>query len=64
MGPVAVLHFDAHLFTWDVRFGARITHGTRSAAPRRKRLIDMEASLHVGIRSSLYPATTSATTNA
>jgi agmatinase len=27
-GPVAVLHFDAHLDTWDTYFGAPITHGT------------------------------------
>ena len=27
-GPVAVLHFDAHLDTWDTYFGAPTTHGT------------------------------------
>ncbi|MGV7637255.1 arginase family protein, partial [Mycobacterium kansasii] len=27
-GPVAVLHFDAHLDTWDTYFGAPFTHGT------------------------------------
>jgi arginase family enzyme len=27
-GPVAVLHFDAHLDTWDTYFGAPYTHGT------------------------------------
>ena len=27
-GPVALLHFDAHLDTWDTYFGARYTHGT------------------------------------
>jgi agmatinase len=27
-GPVAVLHFDAHLDTWDTYFDARYTHGT------------------------------------
>jgi agmatinase len=27
-GPVAVVHFDAHLDTWDTYFGASYTHGT------------------------------------
>ena len=27
-GPIALLHFDAHLDTWDTYFGAAYTHGT------------------------------------
>src|SRR5438552_1869667 len=27
-GPIALLHFDAHLDTWDTYFGADHTHGT------------------------------------
>ena len=27
-GPIAVLHFDAHLDTWDTYFGEPYTHGT------------------------------------
>ncbi|MGG6652111.1 UNVERIFIED_CONTAM: arginase family protein, partial [Salmonella enterica subsp. enterica serovar Weltevreden] len=27
-GKIAVLHFDAHLDTWDTYFGAPYTHGT------------------------------------
>ena len=27
-GPVALVHFDAHLDTWDTYFGAAYTHGT------------------------------------
>ena len=27
-GPVALVHFDAHLDTWDTYFGAPFTHGT------------------------------------
>ncbi len=37
-GPIAVLHFDAHLDTWDTYFGAPFTHGTpfrRLAPPPR-----------------------------
>src|SRR5665647_3481701 len=46
-GPVAVLHFDAHLDTWDTYFGAPITHGTPFRRASEEGLIDMEASLHV-----------------
>jgi agmatinase len=53
-GPVAVLHFDAHLDTWDTYFGAPITHGTPFRRASEEGLIDMDASLHVGIRGPLY----------
>ncbi|WP_166986057.1 agmatinase [Canibacter zhoujuaniae] len=53
-GPVAVVHFDAHLDTWDTYYGAPITHGTPFRRASEEGLIDMEASLHVGIRGPLY----------
>jgi agmatinase len=53
-GPVAVLHFDAHLDTWDTYFGAPITHGTPFRRASEEGLIDLEASLHIGIRGPLY----------
>ncbi len=53
-GPVAVLHFDAHLDTWDTYFGAPITHGTPFRRASEEGLIDLEASMHVGIRGPLY----------
>ena len=53
-GPVAVLHFDAHLDTWDTYFGAPITHGTPFRRASEEGLIDLDASLHVGIRGPLY----------
>ncbi|RJN32475.1 agmatinase [Nesterenkonia natronophila] len=53
-GPVAVVHFDAHLDTWDTYFGAPMTHGTPFRRASEEGLIDMEASLHVGIRGPLY----------
>lgn len=52
-GPVAVLHFDAHLDTWDSYFGADYTHGTPFRRASEEGLIDLERSLHVGIRGSL-----------
>jgi len=53
-GPIAVLHFDAHLDTWDTYFGAPVTHGTPFRRASEEGLIDMGASLHVGIRGPLY----------
>ncbi|MCC5946863.1 MAG: agmatinase [Nitriliruptoraceae bacterium] len=53
-GPVAVLHFDAHLDTWDTYFGAPYTHGTPFRRAAEEGLIDRTASCHVGIRGPLY----------
>ena len=53
-GPIAVLHFDAHLDTWDTYFGAAYTHGTPFRRASEEGLIDMERSLHMGIRGPLY----------
>ncbi|MHA6669613.1 agmatinase [Homoserinimonas sp. A447] len=55
-GPVAVLHFDAHLDTWDTYFGAPITHGTPFRRASEEGLIDLTASMHVGTRGPLYGA--------
>ncbi|MGV9712988.1 agmatinase [Gordonia sp. NPDC003424] len=54
--PIAVLHFDAHLDTWDTYFGAPYTHGTPFRRASEEGLIDMERSMHVGIRGPLYSA--------
>jgi agmatinase len=53
-GPVAVVHFDAHLDTWDTYFGAPVTHGTPFRRASEEGLIDQTASLHVGTRGPLY----------
>ncbi len=53
-GPVAVLHFDAHLDTWDTYFGAPYTHGTPFRRAREEGLLDPAHCLHVGIRGPLY----------
>jgi agmatinase len=53
-GPVAVVHFDAHLDTWDTYFGARNTHGTPFRRAQEEGLLDREGCLHVGIRGPLY----------
>ena len=55
-GPVAVVHFDAHLDTWDTYFGAAYTHGTPFRRASEEGLIDRSGSMHVGIRGPLYSA--------
>jgi agmatinase len=56
-GPVAVLHFDAHLDTWDTYFGEPYTHGTPFRRAAEECLIDPRRSVHVGIRGPLYAST-------
>jgi agmatinase len=53
-GRIAVLHFDAHLDTWDTYFGAPFTHGTPFRRASEEGLLDPEHCLHVGIRGPLY----------
>lgn len=53
-GPVALVHFDAHLDTWDTYFGAPCTHGTPFRRASEQGLIVKGHSAHVGIRGSLY----------
>ena len=53
-GPVAVVHFDAHLDTWDTYFGAAYTHGTPFRRAAEEGLLDRTGCLHVGIRGPLY----------
>ena len=53
-GEIAVVHFDAHLDTWDTYFGAPITHGTPFRRASEEGLIDKTGSIHVGIRGPLY----------
>ncbi|AHH96136.1 agmatinase [Kutzneria viridogrisea] len=53
-GPVALLHFDAHLDTWDSYFGSAYTHGTPFRRAVEEGLLDTSALCHVGIRGPLY----------
>lgn len=52
--PVALLHFDAHLDTWDTYFGAVYTHGTPFRRAAEEGLLATEAACHVGTRGPLY----------
>ncbi len=53
-GPLALVHFDAHLDTWDTYFGAPCTHGTPFRRASEEGLIIKGHSAHVGIRGPLY----------
>ncbi|TRW79362.1 agmatinase [Mycolicibacterium sp. 018/SC-01/001] len=53
-GPLALVHFDAHLDTWDTYFGAPCTHGTPFRRAAEQGLLVKDRSAHVGIRGSLY----------
>lgn len=53
-GPVALLHFDAHLDTWDTYFGAAYTHGTPFRRAWEEGLLLQDRCAHVGIRGPLF----------
>ena len=53
-GPLALVHFDAHLDTWDTYFGQRFTHGTPFRRAWEEGLLRRDRSVHVGLRGPLY----------
>jgi agmatinase len=53
-GPVALVHFDAHLDTWDTYFNAPTTHGTIFRRAFEEGLLVEDHSIHVGIRGPIY----------
>lgn len=55
-GPVALLHFDAHLDTWGPSFGAEIHHGSPFLHAVNEGLVDTDALCHVGIRGPIRAA--------
>lgn len=55
-GPTALLHFDAHLDTWDTYFGEPYTHGTPFRRAWEEGLLLADRATHVGIRGPLFSA--------
>jgi agmatinase len=55
-GPVALVHFDAHLDTWNTYFGAAYTHGTPFRRAWEEGLLLEDHSIHLGIRGPLFSA--------
>jgi len=53
-GPVALVHFDAHLDTWNTYFGAPYTHGTPFRRASEEGLLAAGANVHIGLRGPLY----------
>lgn len=53
-GPISLIHFDAHLDTWDTYFNAAYTHGTPFRRASEEGVLALDSSAHVGIRGPLY----------
>jgi agmatinase len=53
-GPLSLVHFDAHLDTWDTYFGMPYTHGTPFRRAVEEGLLELGTSAHVGTRGPLY----------
>lgn len=53
-GSIAVVHFDAHLDTWDTYFDAPVTHGTPFRRAAEEGLLRVGSCVHIGTRGPLY----------
>ncbi len=53
-GPLAVVHFDSHLDTWDEYFGSKFFHGTPFRRAVEEGVLDGKSFIQVAIRASLY----------
>ena len=53
-GPVAVVHFDAHLDTWDDYFGARYSHGSWFRRATDEGLVLPDKCFQIGLRGQVY----------
>lgn len=49
--PISIVHFDAHVDTWNDSFGGKIGHGTTFHYAAQEKLIDPKRSVQIGIRS-------------
>src|SRR5438445_1295294 len=54
VGPVAVVMFDSHTDAWDSFFGEKYNHGTWMRRAIEEGLVDVEHSIEVGLRGSVY----------
>jgi agmatinase len=53
-GPVALVHFDAHLDTADSYFGKKYTHGTPFSRACDEGLLIPEKTIQIGMRGTYY----------
>ena len=54
-GPLGMVHFDAHVDTWSVNYGAPITHGTVFRIAIEEGLVDPARMIQIGIRCRVEP---------
>lgn len=54
VGPVGLVHFDAHNDLWHGYFGGKDTHGTPFRRAVEEGLLNVTRSVQVGIRGSVY----------
>jgi agmatinase len=52
-GPLALVHFDAHVDTWPDSFGQRFGHGSPFFHAIEEKLIDPRRTVQIGIRSPM-----------
>src|SRR5262245_19776002 len=50
-GPLALVHFDAHVDTWPTNFGQAYAHGSVFYHALQERLVDPKRMIQIGIRS-------------
>jgi agmatinase len=55
-GPLALVHFDAHVDTWPDNFGQRYAHGSVFFHAIEEQLIDPRHAVQIGIRSPVQKA--------
>lgn len=53
-GPVAVVHFDSHLDTWQGHFGVSYNHGTPFRRASEEGLLRLDRCIHVGVHGSIF----------
>jgi agmatinase len=54
VGPVAVIMFDSHTDAWDSFYGEKYNHGTWMRRAIEEGLVDVDHSIEVGLRGSVY----------
>jgi agmatinase len=53
-GPLAVVHFDSHLDTWQGHFGASYNHGTPFRRASEEGLLRLDRCIHVGVHGPIF----------
>jgi len=54
-GPLGLVHFDAHVDTWDENYTVPITHGTNFRIAINEGLVDPKRMIQIGIRCRVEP---------